>query len=209
MIKFEGKMEEIMERQTKHLIMAMLNTNPEAMKIEQDPGMMQSMDKHQEIPTQDATVMPVREPRKQRRVQNLAVESRRERKDRTQGIHGSRRKVSGHARVAWRKRNITRKIRIQENSESSKDFAADGMRKGPGCENAIRRWDVKEPPYLTTGRKTATSIRGWNKREQPQREGLGICIEIFWKTFGLHFMKQVVEMSSGLLQIRIWTLWRG
>jgi hypothetical protein len=34
-----------------------------------------------------------------------------------------------------RNRNIARKIQIQVNSESSKEFAADGMRKDPGCEN--------------------------------------------------------------------------
>jgi hypothetical protein len=59
------------------------------------------------------------------------------------------------------------------------DFVANRMRKDPGCENGIRRQDVKEPPHLTTGRKTATSIGGQNKREQPRMEGLGICIEIF------------------------------
>jgi hypothetical protein len=83
------------------------------------------------------------------------------------------------------------------------------MRKGPGCENDIRHQDVKEPPHLMTGKKTATSIRGWNKREPPRLEGLGKCIEIFWKTFGLDFMKQVARMSSGLLKIRIWRVWRG
>jgi hypothetical protein len=66
--------------------------------------------------------------------------------------------------LAWRKRNITRKIRIQVNRESSKEFAADGMRKGPGCKNGIRRWDVMESPQLTTGRKAATSIGGRNER---------------------------------------------
>jgi hypothetical protein len=107
-----------------------------------DPEMMQSTEEHQEICTQEFAVMPVRELRKRRRVRYLATENRQERKDRTRGNHGSRRKsavargkVRHHARVAMRKSNIARKIRIQVNSESSKEFAADGMRKGPGCEN--------------------------------------------------------------------------
>jgi hypothetical protein len=54
--------------------------------------MMQSAEEHQEIPTEDAAVMLVREPRKWHRVRYLAVENRRKRKDRTQGNHGSRRK---------------------------------------------------------------------------------------------------------------------
>jgi hypothetical protein len=82
------------------------------------------------------------------------------------------------------------------------------MRKGPGCENGIRCRDIKKPPHLTTGRKTATSIGGQNKREQPRLKGTGKCSEIFWKTFGLDFMKQVIRMSSGLLKIRIWKVWR-
>jgi hypothetical protein len=73
------------------------------------------------------------------------------------------------------KKNITRKIRIQVNSESLKEFAGDEMRKGPRCENGIGRRDVTEPPLLTTGRKTATSIGGRKKIEQPRLEGIRKC----------------------------------
>jgi hypothetical protein len=73
-----------------------------------DPGMMQLREEHQGIPKGDAAIMPVVEPRKRRRVQNLAMESRYKRKDGTRRIHGSTRnsttpcrKVSHHARVAW------------------------------------------------------------------------------------------------------------
>jgi hypothetical protein len=55
----------------KHLMMATWNTHTEATNIEQDPGMMQSVEEHQEIPTEDAAIMPVREPRKQRRIQKI------------------------------------------------------------------------------------------------------------------------------------------
>jgi hypothetical protein len=41
------KVEETIKRQIKHLMMSKWNTNPEAMKIEQNPGMMQSMEEHQ------------------------------------------------------------------------------------------------------------------------------------------------------------------
>jgi hypothetical protein len=63
------------------------------------------------------------------------------------------------------------------------------MRKGPGCENGTRRRDVKEPPHLTTGMKTATIIGGRNKREEPQLEGTGKYNDTFWKTFGVDFVK--------------------
>jgi hypothetical protein len=82
----------------------------EATETEPDPGMMQSVEEHQEIPKGEAAVMPVREPRKRRRVCNLTTGRRQKRKERTRGYRGSRRKsaaackkVSRHAKVAWRK----------------------------------------------------------------------------------------------------------
>jgi uncharacterized protein YlxW (UPF0749 family) len=75
---------------------------------EPDPGMMQSIEEHQEIPKGEAAVMPVGEPRKQHRVWNLATDHRQKQKERTKGYSGSRRKlaatcrkVSNRAKVAW------------------------------------------------------------------------------------------------------------
>jgi hypothetical protein len=89
----------------------------EATETEPDPGMMQSVAEHQEAPKGEATVMPVREPRRQRRVHNLAAERSQKRKERTRGVCGSRsklaaacRKVSCHATVAWRRKNAVRKM---------------------------------------------------------------------------------------------------
>jgi hypothetical protein len=91
-------------------------TCQEATETKPDPGMMQSIEEHQEIPKGEATVMPVGEPRKWRSVRNLAVERHKKRKERTRGKSGSRRKsaaagrkVSRRAKVAWHKRNIARK----------------------------------------------------------------------------------------------------
>jgi hypothetical protein len=48
----------------------------EATETEPDPGVMQYIEEHQEIPKGEAAVMPVGEPRKRRRVCNLAAERR-------------------------------------------------------------------------------------------------------------------------------------
>jgi hypothetical protein len=56
--------------------------------------MMQSTEEHQEIPKEEAAVMPVGEPRKQHRICNLAAECRQKRKERTRGKTGSRRKLA-------------------------------------------------------------------------------------------------------------------
>jgi hypothetical protein len=77
------------------------------------PEMMQSVEEHQDIHKEDVAVMPVGEPRKRRRVCNLASERSQKKKKRTRGKSGSRRKyaaagrkVSRRAKLAWRKRNI-------------------------------------------------------------------------------------------------------
>jgi hypothetical protein len=243
MAKFEEKID---------LMMATWNTHTEAMKVEQDPETMRSVEEHQEIPSEDVAVMPVKGLRKQRRVLNPAAHSSQKKKDGTRRDFGSRRKsevacrkvsrhatvawrkrktfrksvirgycgsrkgvtvadrkTSRHAVVVWRKRNFTRNIRIQESRESSKDFAADGMRKGPKCKNGIRRRDIKEPPRLRMEGKTASSSGGWHKREQQRLKGMSKYNNIYWRTTGLEFVERANEMSSKLQKVRNWTVWRG
>jgi hypothetical protein len=53
---------------------------------------MQSIEENQEAPKEDAAVMPVGELRKRRRFCNLAAECRQNRKERTRGNRGYRRK---------------------------------------------------------------------------------------------------------------------
>jgi hypothetical protein len=88
---------------------------------------MQSIEEHQEILKGEAAVMPVGEPWERRRVCNLGAERRQKRKERTRGNCGSRRKLTAACRkvtrrekVAWRKRKLIGKIRIQESRESRK-----------------------------------------------------------------------------------------
>jgi hypothetical protein len=100
-------------------------------KNEPDPGMMQSAVEHQDIPTEDAAIMPVGEPRKQRSVRKLAMESHQKIKDRTLGNHEFKRKspaacrmVSRHAAVARSKGNTFRKLQTKENCGLWRKFVA-------------------------------------------------------------------------------------
>jgi cysteinyl-tRNA synthetase len=89
----------------------------EATETVPEPGMMQSAEEHQDtIHNKDAAVMPVGEPRKWRRVQNLASERRQNRKKRTRGTLVSRRKSA----VARRK--VTPRARWYGARESSGIF---------------------------------------------------------------------------------------
>jgi hypothetical protein len=118
------------------LMMVTWNTHTETKKIEQDPEMMQSVEEHQDIPTEDVAVMPVRELRKWRRVWKLAAERRQKPKKRTGGCCRSRKrvkvacrkKVSRHATVARRKRNVFGKIWTEVNCGPWSALAATGRR---------------------------------------------------------------------------------
>jgi hypothetical protein len=84
-------------------------------KIEQDPGMMQSMEEHQDVPIEEVAVTPVKGPKKRHRGRK-SNPGRGEPKKLNRGNCGSWkklaaacRKVSRHATVAWRKRKLLRK----------------------------------------------------------------------------------------------------
>jgi hypothetical protein len=79
---------------------------------------MQSIEEHEEIPKEDATVMPVGEPRKGRRDRNLDAKRRRKQQERTQKEDGCRKNlVAAHrgttrrAQAARRRTLLTRETR--------------------------------------------------------------------------------------------------
>jgi hypothetical protein len=61
-------------------------------ETEPEPGLIQSVEEHQEAPKEDAAVMPVGGLRKRRRVCSLVAKHPQKRKERTRGYRGSRRK---------------------------------------------------------------------------------------------------------------------
>jgi hypothetical protein len=121
--------------------------------------MMQSIEEYQEILRDDAAVMLVGGPRKRRRVCNQAAEHHQKMRERTQGNSGSRRKlaaacrkVSCRARVAWRKRNLIRKIWTLEKCGWRKEFAA--TRRMIHCAKVAQRKGLSyEGPLVEQGRQ--------------------------------------------------------
>jgi hypothetical protein len=111
----------------------------EATETESDPEMIQSIEELQDIPKEDAAGTPIGGPRKWCRVYNLAVERRQKMKERTQGYRGSTRKLAGacrkvspHAKVAWQKRNLIRKIRIQASRKLRRELSVACREIQPG-----------------------------------------------------------------------------
>jgi hypothetical protein len=112
----------------------MLDTHQKRMmatkKIEEIPGMMLSVEEHQDVPNKDVAVMPVGEPRKRRRGRKLIAERCGEPKELNRGNHGSWRKLADtcrkmprHAAVVWRKRKLFWRTATQEIYGRRKELA--------------------------------------------------------------------------------------
>jgi hypothetical protein len=128
-------------------IMACLRkTEAHTEKTEPDPGMMQSVEEHQEIPKEEAASMPVGGLRKWRRDRNLAAGRHQKPKGRIQASCESRsrltiagKKMTRRATVAWHKRNVFRKIETQRICGPLKRLTAAGINMTCHARVAWRR----------------------------------------------------------------------
>jgi hypothetical protein len=107
---------------------------------------MESKAEHQEVPTEDAIVKPVEGRKKRHRGRHLAAGRCGEPKELTRGHCGFQRKlaatcrkVSHRAAMAWRKRNVFRKIRTRGNCGPWRELAAAGRRMTHSTKVARRR----------------------------------------------------------------------
>jgi hypothetical protein len=83
MAAIRSELEETIKHQIQHFLSYVDESTqilPDAKKTVPDPRMMPSVEAHQDNPTEDVAVMPVRGLRKRRRVQNLAADSARRRR---------------------------------------------------------------------------------------------------------------------------------
>jgi hypothetical protein len=152
----------------KEMMACLGKTEADTEKPDPDSGMMQSTEEHQEFAKKDAAVMPVGEPRKRRRVRNLAAERRQKQKERIRITCESRRKsaascrkVSRRATVAWRKRNLVRKIEIPDNCEPWKRWTVTGRKTTSRTTVAWRSENFVRKNW----------IRNQAKRGIPKRRG--------------------------------------
>jgi hypothetical protein len=144
----------------KEMMACLGKTEADREKPDPDLGMMQSAEEHQEFTKKDAAVIPVGEPRKRRRVRNLAAERRQKQKERIRTTCESRRKsaatcrkVYRRAKVAWRKRNLIRKSGTQENCGPLQEFSPSGMRTTRCAKVARRKGRSYEEPTVEQGRR--------------------------------------------------------
>jgi hypothetical protein len=97
------------------------------------------------------------------------------------------------AGVVWLRRDVIRKdctrANVVQEIRRGRTFGRRHQPK-PECSKGIRILDVEQPLYLRKGRKTANSIGGRSRRQQPRPERMGNSNEVYGKTIGLEFGKQ-------------------
>jgi hypothetical protein len=135
-----------------------------ATETEPDPGMIQSIEEHQEISKGEVSVMLVGELRKRRMVQNLSPERRQKRKEMIQGKSGSRRKSAATGRKVSRHEKVDGARRISR-KECTRANVVHEIQRGrtfgrrrqqePQYSNGIRSRGVEV--HLGKGRKIAKS----------------------------------------------------
>jgi hypothetical protein len=134
-------------------------TSQEDTETKPDPGKMQSVEDHLEISKEEAAVMPVGEPRKRNERTRGNCESRRK-------LAAACRKVSCHAKVAWCKRNLVRRIETQINYGPRKRLNITGRKT---TSRATVAWHSKNVVRKDCARDQAK--RGTPKR---RKDGEGL-----------------------------------
>jgi hypothetical protein len=174
---------------------------------------MQSIEEHQEIPKEEAAVMPGRGPRKRCKVRNLAAERCQKPKERTRGYRGSQkrlivvyRKMSRHATVAWHKRHIVRKNWIRSKVERTTQIVG-LLRKNlrsrqEGCK-ATKNLDPKKKAT------TAVDIGGWSSEHLSPLGRGGPTYKILKMTLKQEIVKQIAGSRVRLQKIKNSKLSRG
>jgi hypothetical protein len=171
-----------------------------------------------EVPAENATVIPVEEPKKKRRRdRKLAAERRRQEPKDTKKINGgpqqklavARRGMSHRAEVA-RKIQANKKMpRRATVARRMRDIFRPNMTRRAKVarqqENSVRRDPTRDKLMLGTS-------KGWALRRDNgcnRNVTRGIRIEAYEKTTGLQIEKRVVGSHISLGQDKDWTLWRG
>jgi hypothetical protein len=122
----------------------MTEANPE--KEEPSPKEMESEVERQEVPMENVAAKPVGGRKKRQRGRNLTAGRRGKPTKLTRGDCESRemlvaacRKVSRRTAMAWRKRNISRKIRTQVNCGPRHELGTAGIRILTRCTGIAQR----------------------------------------------------------------------
>jgi hypothetical protein len=145
---FRSELKETIQREMRASIQSVRSefyettTCREATETEPGPGMMQPIEKHLEIPKEEAAVMPVGEPRKRRRVCNLAAERRQKMRQRTRGKSWIQEEVGCRLQedAPARKSGMAKKKLHQENSDPGKSWITEEIGRCTQRGYTVQKW---------------------------------------------------------------------
>jgi hypothetical protein len=185
----------------------------------------------EEVPEENATVMPVGEPKKRRRDRRLAAERRRHKQKNSTRKNGApQNELAVACRKMLRRATVARRMRDIFRHNTTHRATVARLRKDTLAPNMTRRAKVarhKENTVKRNGirnnvaRKTLKGRRlqvepegsiGVNDEETRRRLHPGnerTASRTLGKTLELDIRQRAVEIPSGLENIKNWTLWRG
>jgi hypothetical protein len=124
-------------------------------------------------------------------------------------------KITRHATVAWRKRNVLRKIVNEGNYGPRKTLTVTGRRTTSRAtvawhsENVVRKDCTREQAKQETQKRQRMRIRNLCSRQPLYLRSEETTSGIYKRPIVLETAKQIVRTPSGLQKMRKWTLWRG
>jgi hypothetical protein len=143
-------------------------------KIEQNPGMMQSVEEHQDVTTEGVVVRAVKRLKKRHRGRKSTAGRRGEPKELTRVNCGSRkklatacRKVSRRATVAWRKRKLFRKSENRGYCGSRKGVTVANRRTSRHATVAWRKRKLTRNIRIQESRESSKDFEGQRNETGP------------------------------------------
>jgi hypothetical protein len=196
----------------------------------------EAAEQEEEVPEENATVMPVGEPRKKRRKDR----NQRNKKKRTQGNDGCQRRLAATSRGMSNRAKVARKTQANKKMSRRATVARrmrDIFRPNMTSRAGVIRREVDFVKNYSTrvnadqetwkGRTRIKDIGGrrplFQKESVPTKDAIGGCKSeqqshlgrrgtrkmIIYETVGRQIMKQIEGSSVGVQQDEDWTLWRG
>jgi hypothetical protein len=176
-------------------------------------AMTQSVEKHQEVPKKETTVMPVGRLRKRRRDRTLAAGHRQKAKGRSQSCCESTKRVTVAGKMTSRRAKVARLMRDIARRECTVDNVVSRNQRGRTCK--MRPWIGLECNNGTRGRGLNQKLQGRSRIKDPDAKlQLHLRIEqtsdgIDVKIFRLENEKRTTESFMVLRKMKKWTLWKG
>jgi hypothetical protein len=173
-----------------------------------------------EVPAENATVMPVGEPKKKRRRdRKLAAERRRQKpKDLTRENYETQKKLAVARRGTTRREKVTRHTKVTDRKVSRRATVA--RRRRDICRPNITRRVKVARQTKETGKKMSGRPRiAWRKKSVGRRNRIAAMIERatqrlwplkknFTNTAKLEIAKRTVRSTVERRTRKNWTLWR-